>query len=421
MQRTSKRLLAYKQNKEMKIIKTLLSTLLLGTTLTSSAAEPSVYDKAQPFGYCTRSSRSDDAATYNVTGGGAWGTDALHADGSVTLTADNKDDMAPAIMQALETHNIVVLDGSKGDFIIGSLMRIEDLSNKTIIGINNARLCTKWYITPALTDTLNHAGVPQMSTNGRTGGRLSNGKYVSEQAEYNTRQIIINLTGDEKEIFRESGVMSLKHCENIIIRNITFLGPGSIDVGGADLLSIIGGSSHVWVDHCDFRDGMDGNFDITQSSDFVTVSWCTFAYTERAYMHQNTNLVGYSDKEPKGFLNVTFAYNHWGEGCRARMPMVRAGRIHMLCNYYDCFGNPSACINPRMNSEVLIEGNYFADGIKKFFDTKDAEAWTWTDTNHAPSTPKSKGKVAVPYQYNAIPTDNVPTEVKAYAGATLTF
>ena len=138
-------------------------------------------------------------------------------------------------------------------------------------------------------------------------------------------------------------------------------------------------------------------------------------------MHQNTNLVGYSDKEPKGFLNVTYAYNHWGKGCHARMPMVRAGRIHMLCNYYDCFGNPSACINPRMNSEVLIEGNYFADGIKKFFDTKDAEAWTWTDTNHAPSTPKSKGKVAVPYQYNAIPTDNVPTEVKAYAGATLTF
>ncbi|MBO6059037.1 MAG: hypothetical protein J6P67_02705, partial [Bacteroidaceae bacterium] len=190
---------------------------------------------------------------------------------------------------------------------------------------------------------------------------------------------------------------------------------------GNDLLSIVGGSRHVWVDHCDFRDGMDGNFDITQSSDFITVSWCTFAYTERAYMHQNTNLVGYSDKEPKGFLNVTYAYNHWGKGCHARMPMVRAGRIHMLCNYYDCFGNPSACINPRMNSEVLIEGNYFAEGIKHFFSTKDAEAWTWTDTNHAPSTPKSKGKVAVPYQYNAIPTDNVPTEVKAYAGATLTF
>lgn len=405
----------------MTTLKHMLCSLLLSTGIAAVAAGPSSYDTTKPFGYCTRSSRTNNTATYNVTGGGAWAGDAIHADGSITLTADGTVDMGPAIMKALETHSIVVLDGAKGDFVIGELMRIEDLTNKTIIGINGAKLCTKWYVTPELTDTLNRAGVPQMSTNGRTGGRLSNGKYVSEQAEYNTRQIIINMTGDEKETYRESGIMSLKGCENFIIRNIFFQGPGSIDVGGSDLLSIVGGSRHVWVDHCDFRDGMDGNFDITQSSDFITVSWCTFAYTERAYMHQNTNLVGYSDKEPKGFLNVTYAYNHWGKGCHARMPMARAGRIHMLCNYYDCFGNPSACINPRMNSEVLIEGNYFAEGIKHFFSTKDAEAWTWTDTNHAPSTPKSKGKVAVPYQYNAIPTDNVPTEVKAYAGATLTF
>lgn len=405
----------------MTTLKHLLCSLLLSTGIAAVAAGPSSYDTTKPFGYCTRSSRTNNTATYNVTGGGAWAGDAIHADGSITLTADGTADMGPAIMKALETHSIVVLDGAKGDFVIGELMRIEDLTNKTIIGINGAKLCTKWYVTPELTDTLNRAGVPQMSTNGRTGGRLSNGKYVSEQAEYNTRQIIINMTGDEKETYRESGIMLLKGCENFIIRNIFFQGPGSIDVGGSDLLSIVGGSRHVWVDHCDFRDGMDGNFDITQSSDFITVSWCTFAYTERAYMHQNTNLVGYSDKEPKGFLNVTYAYNHWGKGCHARMPMARAGRIHMLCNYYDCFGNPSACINPRMNSEVLIEGNYFAEGIKHFFSTKDAEAWTWTDTNYAPSTPKSKGKVAVPYQYNAIPTDNVPTEVKAYAGATLTF
>ena len=405
----------------MTTLKHMLCSLLLSTGIAAVAAGPSSYDTTKPFGYCTRSSRTNNTATYNVTGGGAWAGDAIHADGSITLTADGTADMGPAIMKALETHSIVVLDGAKGDFVIGELMRIEDLTNKTIIGINGAKLCTKWYVTPELTDTLNRAGVPQMSTNGRTGGRLSNGKYVSEQAEYNTRQIIINMTGDEKETYRESGIMLLKGCENFIIRNIFFQGPGSIDVGGSDLLSIVGGSRHVWVDHCDFRDGMDGNFDITQSSDFITVSWCTFAYTERAYMHQNTNLVGYSDKEPKGFLNVTYAYNHWGKGCHARMPMARAGRIHMLCNYYDCFGNPSACINPRMNSEVLIEGNYFAEGIKHFFSTKDAEAWTWTDTNHAPSTPKSKGKVAVPYQYNAIPTDNVPTEVKAYAGATLTF
>ena len=167
----------------MTTLKHLLCSLLLSTGIAAVAAGPSSYDTTKPFGYCTRSSRTNNTATYNVTGGGAWAGDAIHADGSITLTADGTADMGPAIMKALETHSIVVLDGAKGDFVIGELMRIEDLTNKTIIGINGAKLCTKWYVTPELTDTLNHAGVPQMSTNGRTGGRLSNGKYVSEQAE----------------------------------------------------------------------------------------------------------------------------------------------------------------------------------------------------------------------------------------------
>ena len=81
------------------------------------------------------------------------------------------------------------------------------------------------------------------------------------------------------------------------------------------------GTKNCWVDHCEFVDGMDGNFDITQKSDFNTVSWCTFSYSARSYMHQNTNLVGGSDSEATGYLNTTFAFNHWGDGCLARMPM----------------------------------------------------------------------------------------------------
>ena len=224
----------------MKKITSSLCALLLGSCISICAADHSAFDQGQPFGYCTRSSRTDCNATYNVTGGGAWNKDAITANAAVRLTADAAD-MGPAIMKALETHSIVVLDGSKGDFIIGSLMRVGEVCNKTLIGGSGARLCTKWYITPELTDTLNRLGVTEMSTSSRTGGRLSNGKYVSEQAEYNTRQTIINMTGDAKETYRESGVMSLKNCENIIIRNITFQGPGSIDVGGSDLLSIVGG------------------------------------------------------------------------------------------------------------------------------------------------------------------------------------
>ena len=126
------------------------------------------------------------------------------------------------------------------------------------------------------------------------------------------------------------------------------------------------GTKNCWVDHCEFVDGMDGNFDITQKSDFNTVSWCTFSYSARSYMHQNTNLVGGSDSEATGYLNTTFAFNHWGDGCLARMPMARVGKIHMLNNYYTC-KEGNNCINPRKNSEFLVEGNYFAAGVESIY------------------------------------------------------
>ena len=224
-------------------------------------------------------------------------------------------------------------------------------------------------------DLLDKNKVPTMSTS-TGGGKLQNGTSVTEQAEYMTRYLIIEHTGDTKENYRKAGIFYIDGCTNIIMRNLQFVGPGSIDVGGYDLVSCINKTTHLWVDHCDFTDGIDGNFDITNESDFVTVSWCTFSYTDRSYMHQNTNLVGSSDSKTadEDKLNITYAYNIWGAKCRARMPMARFGTIHMLNNYFNCAGNASACINPRKNSEFLIEGNYFEKGVKNIESYKFREA-----------------------------------------------
>jgi pectate lyase len=260
-----------------------------------------------------------------------------------------------------------------------------------------------------------------MSTSGG-GGTLPNGTSVAEEAEYNTRRIIIEMTGDNSEAYRKSGIFSFKSCSNIIIRNLKFQGPGSIDVGGSDLISF-NGTKNCWVDHCEFYDGMDGNFDITQQSDFNTVSWCTFSYSSRSYMHQNTNLIGSSDSEKTGYLNTTFAFCHWGDNCRARMPMARVGKIHMLNNYYTCTTGGN-CINPRKNSEFLIEGNYFAKGVKSIYSQSNAKAVTWAASNtivqSGVSKPSSFGTtVTVPYDYEVAPASEVPTVVETYAGATL--
>ena len=387
-----------------------------------ATAETSIYDLQKPFGFCTQSSRTVDTP-YDITGGGCYAcpVEGVAESEVITLTS-NGGDMRSDIEAAIKGYSVIVFDGSEGDFSVSSTISLTSIKNKTLIGINNARLKTTWYATQEIIDALNAAGVPNMSTSSGTGGTLSNGTPVEEQAEFNTRQIIIDLTGDTKETYRKSGIFYFKTCQNLIIRNLQFAGPGSIDVGGDDLISFYG-TKNCWVDHCDFADGMDGNFDITKKSDFNTVSWCTFSYTDYSYMHQNTNLVGSSDSEATGYLNTTFAFNHWGDNCRARMPMARVGKIHMLNNYYTCTSGNN-CINPRKNSEFLVEGNYFATGVKKIYSQSGATAVTWAASNYVAeksvAKPSSLGEtVTVPYAYDVADAETVPTEVGTHAGATL--
>ena len=362
--------------------KTIFATMLLAVTMTATATD---YDQNKPFGFCTVSSRTDASSTYDITGGGCY-TYPIPDDftGTVKVLKSTGEDMKGTIQNAIKQNNVVILDGADGDFIVSSNIGITS-SNKTIIGINNARIRTQWYVTDEIKAALDAAGVPSMSTSGG-GGTLPNGKSVSEEAEYNTRRIIIEMTGDNNENYRNAGIFSLSGCQNIIIRNLTLQGPGSIDVGGADLISSVNGAKNCWVDHCAFLDGMDGNFDITQKSDFHTVSWCTFSYTSRSYMHQNTNLIGSSDSETTGYLNTTFAFNWWGTGCKQRMPMARVGKIHMLNNYVTW-----------ASSNYHVENNSLGN-LDSFGTT-----------------------VTVPYDYTVAPNSDVPTAVMEHAGATLNY
>ena len=390
--------------------------------MTVAAQDLSDYDLNKPFGFCTVSSRTDASSTYDITGGGCY-TYPIPDDftGTVKVLKSNGQDMKGTIQNAIKQNDVVILDGADGYFIVSSNVGIT-ASNKTIIGINNARICTQWYVTDEIKAALNAAGVPSMSTSGG-GGTLPNGRFVSEEAEYNTRKIIIEMTGDNSESYRNSGIFSLSGCRNIIIRNITFQGPGSIDVGGNDLISSTSSAKNIWVDHCAFIDGMDGNFDITQKSDFHTVSWCTFSYTSRSYMHQNTNLIGSSDSETTGYLNTTFAFNWWGTGCKQRMPMARVGKIHMLNNYFSST-TASNCINPRKNSEFLIEGNYIDNSVPKYYSQSDAKSVTWANNNYTKgqSKPANVGStVTIPYNYTVASYSDVPTEVQNHAGATLNY
>lgn len=393
----------------------LLSIALLCSVLFTAQAQLSSYDLNAPFGWavCTSMTSGDN---YELTGGGEGS--------SITLSSDGSKDMRSDIIDAIENYDVIIFDGSKGDFVVSSTMSFKDISDKTIVGINNAHICTQFYVTPEITAKLDEVGVRDMSSSGG-GGTLSNGSYVAEEREFYTRQTLIDLLDDEKEHYRRAGLFSLSGCENMIFRNLNMVGPGSIDVGGDDLMSVMNSSTHIWIDHCCFTDGIDGNLDITLKSDFVTISWSVFAYTDRAYDHMNSNLIGSNETasaQGENNLNVTWANNIWGNGCKQRMPMARFGTIHLINNYYNCPGN-SAGINARKNSEFLIENNYFAAGVKKIFSEAESKAYNFSGNIFTENfSAGNKGTVTVPYSYDAYAALDVPetlTDKDCGAGTTL--
>jgi pectate lyase len=134
-----------------------------------------------------------------------------------------------------------------------------------------------------------------------------------------------------------SGIIYIKRCKNIIIRNLIFEGPGAYDTDGWDNATL-DDSQNVWIDHCESRDGLDGNFDVKNKSDFITFSYTKFNYLKAPKPrgsggsddHRFSNLIGSGDDATadRGKFRITFARCWWASGCKARMPRVRFGPYH---------------------------------------------------------------------------------------------
>ena len=162
-----------------------------------------------------------------------------------------------------------------------------------------------------------------------------------------------------------SGILGLKGS-NIILRNLIFEGPGAYDCDGKDNLTL-DGATKVWVDHCDFQDGCDGNFDIKGNADNITVTFCRFRYLKAPKAggletddHRFSNLIGSSSsqKPSDGTYNVTYGFCWWDEGCKERMTRCRNCELHFL----NCYWNSSVAnyyVGPE-NAKCYFEGCTFA-------------------------------------------------------------
>lgn len=400
-------------------------TSLLGQT------DAKDYFDGKPYGWATC---ADEAGTaYDLKGGMAVAqpkTIILKSNGA------NNDD---AILAAIQQYDIIVLDGSAGDFVINKQMGINNAKHKTIVGRNNARLRTRFVLTADVRATLKTYNLDGLSSTKQISGTLPDGTYIASMDEraFYTREalqkIAHQLNGDyDIDYMVKSGIFSLNAtCEDIIFRNLTLVGPGSIDIDGVDLITNQE-SNHTWVDHCTFIDGLDGCLD-SKRNDYASYTWNHFYYTENSFSHAYTTACGWVENHDMT-QHLTFANNIWGKGCQRRLPQASDGYLHLLNNYHNCPGNSMGMtLNGYM--QALVEGNYAASGVNNPL-AGSADASDPSRAHHkiyavgnsfsqtqVEASCRNNATITVPYEYSKLSFGDVPKTLTAAhgAGATLDY
>ena len=366
-----------------------------------------------PWGWATC---SDETGTAYILNGGNFSNSS-----TITLTAlgDGKTDDAQ-IKQAIAKNDIIIFDGSNGDFTIGETMKLSSTKNKTIIGINNARLCTKFYLTADDIAYLKAQGLEGLSSTNQHTGTLPDGTTVTcDERAFFTKKAIMELQYQKTGSYtlpNKSGIFHIEtSSENIIIRNLSLIGPGAVDIDGADLITNQG--KHVWIDHCTFVDSQDGALD-SKVCDWATYTYNHFYYTDRSYSHAYTCGCGWVSNHEM-VIHMTFACNIWGQKCMRRLPQADDCFIHLVNNYHNCPGN-SVGMTINSYSKALVEGNYAAAGVNKPLDGSGANRnVTAKDNSFANS--QAGSIVSVPYNYTKIAAADVPATLTGTEGAGATL
>lgn len=360
----------------MKTSTLLLCAAMLALGVVQTKAQMSEYDYNQPVGWAT------------VDGGVTGSNDENPVE--VSTLSDLRRELTGSTAKTIYINGTIEFDG---------ILEIDGVSNKTIYGLKEARLVNN--------------NVPEI--------------YTEEENE--------KKAGEAKDP-DETGILIFKRCNNIIIRNLTFESAGAYDVEGNDNLCFQD-CQRIWVDHCDFQDGMDGNLDCNHTSDYIAVTWCCFHYQKPAIAggketddHRFSNLWGGGDNQTDshGHLNTTFYACWWGEGCRERMPRVRFGKVHILnCLYSTTVAN--YCISAGYLSNLYVERNAFVGDFNRIWRTNVSSSYPdyhITLTGNIGTEDHKEGAGSddyfIPSDYytlEGMPVDLVETEVSTYAGATL--
>jgi len=210
------------------------------------------------------------------------------------------------------------------------------------------------------------------------------------------------------------------YVSNVVVKNLRVNGASSaVDGAGIQVYN----AHHVWIDHSEVWDSIDGLIQVVHGSDYVTVSWtkCRFTPATPDVEHRIACLIGHDDlnaTEDADHLRVTMHHNWWADYIRQRAPRVRFGDVHLFENYYSSAGNDYS-IWAALGSRLLIENNYF-DGVLNPHELHDADAQILAIGNvydGCDGVIASNGTAFTPpYAYTLGVTADVPALVMAGAG-----
>ncbi|CAL9026669.1 unnamed protein product [Prunus brigantina] len=189
------------------------------------------------------------------------------------------------------------------------------------------------------------------------------------------------------------GCITLQFISNVIIHNVHIhhcYPSGDANVRSSpthygyrtksdgDGISIFG-SKDIWIDHCSLSHCKDGLIDAVMGSTGITISNNYFSH------HNEVMLLGHSDDYlPDTGMQVTIAFNHFGEELVQRMPRCRRGYIHVVNNdftqweMYAIGGSGNPTINSQGN-RYTAPSNPNAKEVTKRVETAEGKwkDWNW--------------------------------------------
>ncbi|XP_054803862.1 pectate lyase-like [Prosopis cineraria] len=166
---------------------------------------------------------------------------------------------------------------------------------------------------------------------------------------------------------KSGGGLTLQFVKNVIIHNLRIRNikakkgglvrdaPDHVGLrtrSDGDAISIFG-STNVWIDHISMSNADDGLVDAIMGSTAITISNCHMT------RHNDVMLFGAGDVyQQDRVMQVTVAFNHFGNGLIQRMPRCRHGWFHVVNNDYHNW--IMYAIGGTANPTILSQGNRFS-------------------------------------------------------------